>query len=197
LIDVGSTAPGDGQDRSEVTNVLPHRAHLRQHGHRAMRSLGSSPSHSHRDNRGGDIAEKPCRHGMERHGGGVVLHTRAPPDVALDAGKRSPAALAAIANRCTFVTAEGGWGRCLNRRRNDDVARSVSASPAGWRRAAWVTTELQAQPILRPARRESMNGGNNPVPSRDRQSLAREIAGYQKHRVKRLRRLYGPGGWLQ
>ena len=27
--------------------------------------------------------------------------------------------------------------------------------------------------------------------------LAREIAGYQKHRVKRLRRLYGPGGWLQ
>ena len=27
--------------------------------------------------------------------------------------------------------------------------------------------------------------------------LAREIAKYQEHRVKRLRRLNGPGGWLQ
>jgi hypothetical protein len=30
-----------------------------------------------------------------------------------------------------------------------------------------------------------------------RGSLAREIAKYQEHRVKRLRRLNGPGGWLQ
>jgi hypothetical protein len=65
-----------------------------------------------------------------------LLHPCTVPDVAVDADNESYPPRTRVANRCTFLAAENGWGRCLDRRPNDDAAWSVSASAAARRRAA-------------------------------------------------------------
>ena len=78
-----------------------------------------------------------------------------------------------VANRCAFLTAADRWGLCLDRRRNDDAAcRSRPLPPLVGMRLE--RQELRAQPMLRPAPRQSMNGrATNPVTLTQKTSLRR------------------------